>query len=100
MTRVLEATGQPTVRKQRDKWTVCIDGIDTATCKERPRQIGTYASVSAAEHVSTDEVCGGEVDSVICSKAVLGGEVAGQSHEVFIDFNDRKLRPQNFESAI
>ena len=43
-----KAVGQPTVRKQRDKWTVRIDGIDTATGKERPRQIGTYASQQRA----------------------------------------------------
>jgi len=41
-----KATGQPTVRKQRDKWVVRVDGIDTATAtgKHRPRQLGTYAS--------------------------------------------------------
>ena len=38
-----KATGQPTVRKQRDKWVVRVDGIDTATGKHRPRQLGTYA---------------------------------------------------------
>ena len=43
-----KAVGQPTVRKQRDKWTVRIDGIDTATGNERPRQIGTYASQRSA----------------------------------------------------
>ena len=41
-------TGQPTVRKQRDKWVVRVDGIDTATGKHRPRQIGTYASQRSA----------------------------------------------------
>ena len=35
-----KATGQPTVRKQRDKWVVRIDGIDTETGKHRPRQLG------------------------------------------------------------
>ena len=43
-----KATGQPTVRKQRDKWVVRVDGIDTATGKHRPRQIGTYASQRTA----------------------------------------------------
>jgi integrase len=43
-----KATGQPTVRKQRDKWVVRVDGIDTATGKHRPRQIGTYASQRSA----------------------------------------------------
>ena len=38
-----KATGAPTVRKQRDKWVVRVDGIDTATGKHRPRQLGTYA---------------------------------------------------------
>jgi integrase len=43
-----KATGQPTVRKQRDRWVVRVDGIDTATGKHRPRQLGTYASQRAA----------------------------------------------------
>ena len=43
-----KAAGQPTVRKQRDKWVVRVDGIDTATGKHRPRQLGTYASQRAA----------------------------------------------------
>jgi len=43
-----KATGQPTVRKQRDKWVVRVDGIDTATGKHRPRQVGTYASQRSA----------------------------------------------------
>ena len=43
-----KAIGQPTVRKQRDKWVVRIDGIDTATGNHRPRQLGTYASQRSA----------------------------------------------------
>jgi len=43
-----KATGQPTVRKQRDKWVVRVDGIDTASGKHRPRQLGTYASQRSA----------------------------------------------------
>ena len=43
-----KATGPPTVRKQRDKWVVRVDGIDTATGKHRPRQLGTYPSRRAA----------------------------------------------------
>jgi integrase len=43
-----KATGGPTVRRQRDKWVVRVDGIDTATGKHRPRQVGTYASQRAA----------------------------------------------------
>lgn len=41
-------TGQPTVRKQRDKWVVRVDGIDTATGKHRPRQLGSYNSQRSA----------------------------------------------------
>jgi integrase len=43
-----KATGQPTVRKQRDKWVVRVDGIDTATGNHRPRQLGTYPSQRSA----------------------------------------------------
>ena len=43
-----KATGAPTVRKQRDKWVVRVDGIDTATGKHRPRQLGTYPSQRSA----------------------------------------------------
>jgi integrase len=49
-----KSIGQPTVRKQRDKWVVRIDGIDTATGKHRPRQLGTYASQRAALAASRD----------------------------------------------
>ena len=44
-----KATGQPTVRKQRDKWVVRVDGIDTVTGKHRPRQLGTYPSQRSAK---------------------------------------------------
>ena len=43
-----KATGQPTVRKQRDKRVVRVDGIDTATGNHRPRQLGTYPSQRSA----------------------------------------------------
>ena len=41
-------TGRPTVRQQRGKWVVRVDGVDTASGKPRPRQIGTYPSRHAA----------------------------------------------------
>jgi integrase len=54
-----KGTGHPTVRKQRDKWVVRVDGIDTDTGKHRPRQVGTYASqrsaLTAARSVSVQE---------------------------------------------
>lgn len=43
-----KATGEPSVRRQRDKWVVRIDGIDTETGRHRPRQLGTYRSQRAA----------------------------------------------------
>jgi integrase len=54
-----KATGQPTARRQRDKWVVRVDGIDTETGKHRPRQLGTYVSqrsaLAAARSVSVQE---------------------------------------------
>lgn len=54
-----KSTGQPTVRKQRDKWVVRVDGIDTATGQHRPRQLGTYLSQrsanAAARSMKADE---------------------------------------------
>ncbi|HEY9559018.1 MAG TPA: site-specific integrase [Acidimicrobiales bacterium] len=43
-----KATGDPTVRRQREKWVVRVDGIDTETGRHRPRQLGTYKSQRAA----------------------------------------------------
>ncbi|MDQ1423437.1 MAG: hypothetical protein QOD72_935, partial [Acidimicrobiaceae bacterium] len=58
-----KATGQPTVRQQRDKWVVRVDGIDTETGKRRPRQLGTIASrnraTSASVHASVSFSFGG-----------------------------------------
>ena len=55
-----KATGQPTVRQQRDKWVVRVDGIDTSTGNHRPRQLGTYASqrsaLSAARSVRANDL--------------------------------------------
>jgi integrase len=54
-----KATGQPTVRKQRDKWVVRVDGIDTTTGKHTPKQLGTYLSQrsanAAAREVKADD---------------------------------------------
>ena len=49
-----KATGQPTVRKQRDKWVVRLDGIDTETGRHRPRQLGTYTSQQAARTAAAE----------------------------------------------
>jgi hypothetical protein len=49
-------TGEPTVRKQRDKWTVRVEGIDTETGKVRPRQIGTFPSQRAARAAASGDL--------------------------------------------
>jgi len=54
-------TGRPTVRQQRDKWVVRVDGIDTTTGKHRPRQLGTYASRRSAQAAATSFAASGEV---------------------------------------
>ena len=55
-----KATGKPMVRRQRDKWVVRVDGIDTSTGKHRPRQLGTFGSqrsaLAAARNVRADDV--------------------------------------------
>ncbi len=35
-----KSTGRPTVNQQRDTWVVRVDGIDTESAKDRPRQLG------------------------------------------------------------
>jgi integrase len=53
-------TGQPTVRQQRDKWVVRVDGIDTETGKSRPRQLGTFNSRRSAQKAATSYAAAGE----------------------------------------
>lgn len=48
-----KATGQPTVRRQRDKWVVRVDGIHTETGRHRPRQLGTYPSQRSARSAAS-----------------------------------------------
>ncbi len=54
-------TGEPTVRKQRDKWTVRVEGIDTETGRVRPRQIGTYPSQGAARVAGSKATASGDL---------------------------------------
>ena len=56
-------TGRPTVRQQRDKWVVRVDGIDTETGKRRPRQLGTYTSRRAAQAAASAFAAAGDVGS-------------------------------------
>ena len=50
---VWKATGQPSVRQQRSRWVVRVDGFDTETGRHRPRQLGTYASRRSAQRAAT-----------------------------------------------
>lgn len=49
-----KATGQPTVRRQRDKWVVRVDDVDTETGRHRPRQLGTYPSQRSARSAASE----------------------------------------------
>lgn len=49
-----KATGRPTVRKQRDRWVVRVDGIDSGTGQHRPRQLGTFTSQRAARAAAAE----------------------------------------------
>ena len=54
-------TGNPTVRRQREKWVVRVDGMDTETGRHRPRQLGTYASRRTAQAAATSFASGGDI---------------------------------------
>jgi integrase len=54
-------TGQPTVRRQREKWVVRIDGIETETGRHRPRQLGTFTSRRSAQAAATSFAASGAV---------------------------------------
>jgi hypothetical protein len=54
-------TGRPTVRQQRGKWVVRVDGIDTETGHYRPRQLGTFTSRRAEQKAATSFAAHGAV---------------------------------------
>jgi hypothetical protein len=56
-------TGRPTVRRQRDKWVVRVDGIDTVSGNRRPRQPGTFASNGAAQRAASSFTASGDIGS-------------------------------------
>ena len=58
-----KAIGHPAVRRQRDKWVVRVDGIDTVTGKRRPRQLGSYSSQRAARSAAASMTAAGEIGS-------------------------------------
>lgn len=84
-----KATGQPTVRQQRDRWVVRVDGIDTETGKHRPRQLGTYPSRRAAQRAAADHAATGDfgsdrgtvaqlVDDWVASRTDIGPKTKSQ----------------------
>ena len=69
-----KSTGRPTVRQQRDKWVVRVDGIDTETGKDRPRQLGTYPSQRAARRALAELLERGDVESAARAEKGTVGE--------------------------
>lgn len=76
-------TGQPSIRQQRGRWVVRVDGVDTETGKHRPRQLGTYPSQrgakTAASKAAADADVGAErgtlswlVDRWVASRSDVG----------------------------
>jgi integrase len=55
-----KATGQASVRQQRGKWVVRLDGIDTESGKHRPRQLGTHSSERAASAAAKQSIAEGQ----------------------------------------
>ena len=78
-----KAIGLPTVRQQRGRWVVRVDGIDTESGKARPRQLGTYTSQRAARNAAAKAIesgreridrntIGGLVDRWVESRTDIG----------------------------
>ena len=82
--------GRPTVREQRSKWVVRIDGVDTETGRMRPRQLGTYTSKraanTAASQYASDGETGGDrrtVGHVVEKWAATRVHVAGNTRQQY-----------------
>ncbi len=60
-------TGSPIVRKQRDKWVVRVDGVDTGTGKHKPKQLGTYKSQRSALKAAREM----KVEGVVADKGTV-----------------------------
>lgn len=63
-----KATGRPVVRRQREKFVVRVDGIDTGTGKHRPRQLGTFPSQRSAERAAREF----RVEDVVVDRGTVG----------------------------
>ena len=84
-----KAIASPTVRQQRGKWVVRVDGIDTATGTKKPRQLGTFPSQrtarAAASAFTADGVTQAErgnvawvVDRWLATKADISAKAVSQ----------------------
>ena len=84
-----KAVGKPTVRQQRGKWVVRVDGIDTATGSHLPRQLGTFPSQRAARTAASAFTADGVeqtergnvawiIDRWIASKADISAKARSQ----------------------
>src|SRR4051812_4951127 len=89
-----KSTGRPMVRQQRDKWVVRVDGIDTETGKDRPRQLGTYPSQRAARRALAQLLERGDVESAgRADKGAGGGD--GDAWAAAKGGGSPKSRPQD-----
>ena len=84
-----KAVAKPTVRQQRGKWVVRVDGIDSATGARLPRQLGTFASQRAARTAAAGFTADGVtspskgtvawlVDRWIAGKVEIGAKTRAQ----------------------
>ena len=69
--------------KQRDKWVVRVDGIDSGTGQHRPSQLGTYPSQRSATNAGRMDAMQREAASLVAGKdrlvLILGRAGAGKT---------------------
>lgn len=53
-------TGLATLRKQRERWTVCIEGLVLESGTTRPRNLGTYSPRRGAQAAASEFAATGE----------------------------------------
>ena len=80
-----KSTGHPTVRQQRGKWVVRVDGIDPETGKHRPRQVGTYPSRRSAQAAANELTA--SVD--VAPERGTGGHLVDQGVSSRLDVTDK-----------
>ena len=75
-----KATGEATIRQQRGKWVVRLDGVDTETGQRRPRQLGTYPTRRVARTAATKAAAEGDQGKPERIGRVVGDAVGGLPH--------------------